>query len=116
MPVFCGRAHTLAIKQKAGIILLCMKRLFDVLGLLVLIALVIILLFATSCSRWCDPSTIRSGESNRHHDTKKFRVMWIHRDGPVYHVRYMNMITTVNQTYYKHLPDSVQEGKWITIP
>lgn len=83
---------------------------------------IFIILMFTSCKVFkpCDPGNIMSGRSSQHHDGKKMRagirVMWIHRDGLVYHVRYMNMKTTESHIYYGKLPSNlIVEGTWVPV-
>lgn len=86
-------------------------------------------LFMCSCKIFdpCDPGNIQSGKSSEHHDQKKMRasasphiekirVMWIHQDGPVFHVRYANMKTIEPRVYFEQLPsDLIIEGTWIPV-
>lgn len=107
-----------------------MKLLLRTIGASILLAAVIYLL--NSCAiiapnKYCDPDKIRSGESNQHHDSKKMRastsphietirVAWIHRDGPVYHVRFANMKKILPRVYYEQLPSAlIIEGHWVPV-
>jgi hypothetical protein len=107
-----------------------MKLTLQIIATGLLLAGVIILLNSCATIRRadrCDPSSIRSGRSAQYHDSKKMRaaatphpekirVMWIHQDGPVYHVRFANMKTTLPRVYFEKLPSLlIQEGTWVPV-
>lgn len=95
-----------------------------------ILIIAVLALVLTSCKilKPCDPENIRSGRSAQYHDSKKMRaaikpphqetirVMWIHRDGPVYHVRFANMKKIESRVYFKQLPSAmIKEGHWVPV-
>jgi hypothetical protein len=66
-------------------------------------------------SKWCDPDRIQSGESNRHHDSKKYRVVRTKQDGNICKVRYENKKESFNSPYENCNCDSFKVGTWVNI-
>src|SRR4249919_1669056 len=78
-----------------------------------------VLLFTCSCSHWCDPSSIRSGRSNQHHDSKPFRakikIINAQQQGSSCYVKYMNM-KEISYRLYEHCNcGKFEEGKWVNV-
>jgi hypothetical protein len=101
-----------------------MKRSFNFLYFIGLLLVLLLAFWAivslSSCSKYCEPGMIRSGRSSQHHDAKPFkatiRVRWIHRDGPVYRVRFENMKQVEARVYFDSLPSPlIKEGAWVPV-
>jgi hypothetical protein len=85
--------------------------------ILIVVAAMLILASCSTGKKYCDPDSIRSGRSNQHHDSKKFRgmirVKWINNEGPFCKVKFENMKESFTKIYEGCECDKFSKGCWV---